>query len=300
MGSYSIVHRDNFNFKMICLVLLVGVLIPGCDKKSETIAAHEQQSQTQAYPILLAASQAADYGVPFCEQKFCNDIEIQTLNSSDPWFDQTVAAIISDIIRQQLNINQKLNLQQAVDAFVLASDQAQSAAQPHQTIKPWGLHIDAQLAAQQQQLALVMITANFAMPIPNQTIHTITRQNIQYSPARKPLNAPQRYFKVLDRKAQRMVQLYDVIAADKRLEFNQLLQQHYQLWRTKLDTEQQTRLPEKIYWANQDWFFDEQGIGIVYRASDWGVDAADLSINLTTAQTHHYLAASWLKQLQLR
>lgn len=284
--------HDDLKFKILYLVLPVAALIAGCDKTSETFAAHEQQSKKQTYPILIATSQAADYGVPFCEHKFCHDIEIQTLNSTDPWFDQTVAAMISDIIRKQLHMNQKLSLQQAVDAFVQASDQAQRTTQPHQTIKPWGLHIDAQLPAQQQQWALVMITANFVMPMSM----SMARQEHDI----KPPNAPQRYFSVLDRKAQRMVQLYDVIAADKRLEFNQLLQQHYQQWRKQQNVEHRLTLPEKIYWANQDWFFDEQGIGIVYRAADFGIDAADLVINLDHAQSQYFLNSALSALLQMQ
>lgn len=262
------------------LGLIAGMLI-ACDQtpSQQDQSQHylQEQAQQQGYPTLIATPAIADYALPFCEKKYCIDVEIFAFNSQDQWFNQYTHQQIADLIRQQLGLSQKLSLQQAVDQFISHSDLWLTE---NPDGKPWTMYIKPRVAIQQDALVLLVIN----------TEYQLGEQHI----------AAQNYFYILDRKIHKAIRLYDLIKADQRIAFSQMLQSRYQDWQLKLSDEDKQQLAEKLYWANQDWFFDEQGIAVYYRAKDLGVsDAEDLTIYLTPQQMQQWIRQEYLTQLGL-
>lgn len=258
-------------------LLLVMALLAGCSAEQKHDQPTRQQDSTRTYPVLIPSVRAAPYALPFCESGFCIDINIHDLDSTDHWFNARVDDLISDLIRAQLSrqlgrsLNQKLTLQQAVDAFIQAADDA--ANQQRGGAGRWSLQVNTQLAAQQQQLALVIIRLQARMG--QDTVD-------------------QTSYRVLDRQDQRVLRLYDLIDPAQRLAFGGLLHERYAHWRAQLTAEQQVNLPDKFYWANWDWYFDEQGISVVLHPADWQLEAKDVVIELTPAQTRQMVSTTWL------
>ena len=251
------------------ILLLIGALY-GCTPKKETDTQENtylhQQEQQQGYPVLIATPQSASYGLPFCEKQYCIDVEIFSFKSEDTWFNQLVDQKIADLIRQQLGIAQKLSLQVAVNEFVKRSDQWQET-QEHQ---PWSVYIQPRVVAQQGEITVTQI----------QTEYKLGDQII-----------PQQfYYFVVDRKNQHVFKLYDMVEQDKRVEFGLYIQQEYEKWRETQENKQQ--LKPQIYWANQDWFFDDQGIGIYYQSQQLALDTESIVNNNFTI----YLDIAHLKR----
>ncbi len=272
----------NFLGKMGILSLLIWC--SACSKAPDTQDQDKEQAELQAqeseqgYPVLVAMPQSAHYALPFCEKKYCIEVEIFDFKSKDQWFNQYTDAKIADLIRQQLGISQKLSLQRAVNEFVSRSDAWQ---EENEQKKAWTMYIKPRLAMQQGVMALLQV-------------HTEYHLGDEDVP-------PQDYFYVADRKAQQTVRLYDIVKQKSRVPFMNFIQEQYAKWQESLTEQQRQELPEKIYWANQDWFFDDQGIAIYYRAHDLAVEgrAKDLTIYLSPEQMKQWILPKYLKQLQL-
>lgn len=234
------------------ILLVVGALygcVPQKDTRTEEAVYLQEKEQQQGYPVLIATPESADYGLPFCEKQYCIDVEIFSFNSEDKWFNQLVNQQIADLIRQQLGIDQKLSLQLAVDEFVRRSDQWQETKEN----EPWSVYIQPRVVLQQGEIAVTQI----------QTEYTLGDKSI-----------PQQfYYTVADRKEQKLFKLYDMVEETKRVEFGLYIQQQYEQWREQSEYKQQ--LKAQIYWANQDWFFDDEGIGIYYRGQDLAENAEE-------------------------
>ncbi|GAA5016581.1 hypothetical protein GCM10023206_28460 [Acinetobacter puyangensis] len=243
----------------------------------------QQQQAQQGYPILIASPEIADYALPFCEKKYCIEVEIFDFNSQDQWFNQFTDQQIADLIRQKLALKQKMSLQAAVDQFVILSDEWQAQTE-NQSKKAWSLYIKPRVATQQGEIALLQI-------------------NAEYDVGEEKVPAQDYYF-VVDRKKQQMIRLYDIIAPKYRAALTDVIQQHYQDWQQQWSVQQQQaftgKQPEKLYWANQDWFFDDQGIAIYYRGTDLSTKTTkNLVIYLTPEQTRQWVLADYLQQFHL-
>ncbi|KAA8734545.1 hypothetical protein F4V57_06215 [Acinetobacter qingfengensis] len=265
------------------IFLPIGIMLflfTACDddqNKKQPDQLLQQQSQQQGYPVLIATPEAADYSLPFCEKQYCIEIEIQAFHSQDQWFNQITNQQIAELIRKQLGLKQKLTLQQAVDTFIQQSDLWQ---QQHPQSKPWSLYIQSKVPMQHQEMTLLQLES-------------------QYQIADQQIPA-EHYFFMLDRKRHQILRLYDVIKPEKRIEFGQFIQQSYQQWKQKLSATQSQNTPATLYWANQDWYVDEQGIVIYYRASDLQLTQQRvLEISLTTEQAKQWLNVDILQQLSL-
>lgn len=248
---------------------------PSHDKSAKDEQYLHQQEEKQGYPVLIAVPQSADYGLPFCEKQYCLDVEIFGLKSQDEWFNHYVDQQIANLIRLQLQLEQKLSLQKAVNEFVRLSDEWQEEKKN----QPWSVLIQTRVATQHHEITLLQI----------QTEYTLG-----------DLEVPEKiYYFVVDRKKQEGIKLYDVIKDNMREEFGSFLQTEYQKW---LETQpNKDKFTEKIYWANQDWFFDDQGVAVYYRSADLSTTTTDdnLTIYLPKAQTKKWLKINYFDQLGL-
>lgn len=264
----------------LSVVLCALVVLVGCTQEVEQSQQQKtKQEKEQGYVNLSAMPVTADYALPFCEKKYCIDVEIFGFKSQDEWFNQWVAQQSADLIRQQLGLKQKLSLQAAVDAFVNASDDWQTEVDNANAI-PWRLHIQPRIAMQHDAITLLQLQAEYRL---GETV--IPNRN---------------YYFILDRKQQQQRRLYDVIIPQHRVAFMDFIQSQYMAWQQDLSEKDKAKLPEKLYWANQDWFFDTEGIAVYYRAVDYGINnAPDLTIYLSAAQAQKWVQPETLKQLKL-
>ena len=69
------------------------------------------------------------------------------------------------------------------------------------------------------------------------------------------------------------------------------VQQAYQDWLKEQSSEIQNNAPEKLYWGQADWFFDDQGLGLHYRTHEIVQDGPQFDIYLSKAQTQQVLKA---------
>lgn len=274
------------------LTMVLVATLSGCSKPSEEQQQEQvetEQVKKQGYENLIAMPVIADYALPFCEDEYCIDVEVFGFKSKDQWFNDFVKMQSADLIRQQLGISQKLSLQRAVNEFVKRSDawrETQLAENKHAKPQAWSMYIKPRVAMQQGEMALLIINTSYQLG--DETV------------------PEQHYFYVVDRKAKRSWRLYDAINENKRVSFTHFVQAQYEAWReeisTNLSDEDQAKLPTKIYWANQDWFFDEQGVAIYYRFNDLcaeceATNGKDFTIYLSPTQSQQWIKAPLLKQL---
>ncbi|WP_374297987.1 hypothetical protein [Acinetobacter sp.] len=274
------------------LTMVLVATLSACSKPSE----EQQQEQVETeqykklgYENLIAMPVIADYALPFCEDEYCIDVEVFGFKSKDRWFNDFGKMQSADLIRQQLGISQKLSLQRAVNEFVKRSDawrETQLAENKHAKPQAWSMYIKPRLAMQQGEMALLIINTSYQLG--DETV------------------PEQHYFYVVDRKAKRSWRLYDAINENKRVSFTHFVQAQYDVWReetsAQLSEEDQVKLPTKIYWANQDWFFDEQGVAIYYRFNDLCAECEasngkGFTIYLSPTQSQQWIKAPLLKQL---
>lgn len=277
---------DGFLLKVAIVPLMLSLI--GCNEPTAEQAqekVEQEQVQKQGYANLVAMPVIADYALPFCEDEYCIDVEVFGFESKDQWFNAFVKAQTADLIRQQLGISQKLSLQRAVNEFVQRSDawrETQLAENKHAKPQAWSMYLKPRVAMQQNELALLIINSSYQLG---------------------EGSIPERqYFYVVDRKAQQQLRLYDVINENQRVAFSNFLQTQYQAWQAKQSTAIQSKLPAKIYWANQDWFFDEQGIAIYYHFDDLckqceEIQGEDFTIYLNLTQSQQWFKAGLRKQL---
>lgn len=281
-------------YSQIGIVSILAMLCSACEQKPDTTSHQqdqfEQQAHSQGYPVLIATPVSAAYSLPFCEKKYCSDIEIFSFQSQDQWFNQFTEQQIADLIRKRLGLTQQLNLQHAVNAFVQQSDawldQQQQLQNHHNKNNTgyWHLYIQPKVVMQQHEITIILIDTEMQLG------------------EDKP--SEQRYFYVLDRKQQQRIRLYDLVKEQARMSFNDEIQHQYQKWKTEqpqtADSELKP-LPEKIFWANQDWFFDHQGIAVVYRGEDLArPDAKGFTFYLSPEQSEAWIKAEQLQRLGLR
>lgn len=286
----------------------------------------QQQEQKQGYPILIATPTIADYGLPFCEKRYCIEVEIFDFKSQDQWFNQFTNERIADLIRRELGIREKMSLQQVINLFVQRSDDWRDLAQKkanekgkappsdtpneknsksniytsvtdsnkkyakesnkdlHVAYQAWRIYAQPQVILQKKQYAFLKI-------------------NIEYDVAGYVI-PEQSYFYAVDRKAKKQISLYDMVDANYRLALQNLIQQQYVTWKKTLTAEQSQQLPDKVYWASQDWLWSEEKntIVIYYRPYELGLEQAKpidpFVVELPTEHIKQWILPEYLSILQ--
>lgn len=257
--------------------MLIGtvILLSACNQKSDESkkTASEPQNTTQApnpdiLPYLNIQIRQAKYALPFCEKKNCIDIDIQSLHTQDTWLNQWIEKSQSQAIQSQILLKQNLSLQQAINAYVKASDEWQQQFKANQ---PYHLHMSSRIASQRNQYVLLQLQVDSKQA----DIEVKDRQ----------------YFFVADRKQQKNLMILDVIEKSKQPQLDQWAQQSYQAWLKKQEKNVQQTAPKKLYWGQAEWFFDGEGIGLHFRANEIVKDAKQLDIFLSKPQTQQVMKA---------
>lgn len=256
----------------LVFISLCGLGLTACDSekkpKNETVSEQKQPSQVNpdVLPFLNIQEQAAKYAVPFCEKKNCIEVDIQTIQTQDTFINQWVAESQAKVVQDQLGLKQAMTLQQAINAYVKKSDAWQSE---FKTNKPYELHMQTRIASQRNQFVLLQIVVNSQQ---------------------EDVSVKDRgYFFIADRKLQKKLSLLEVIQPAKQNSMNEIVQVEYAKWLEQQTAEVKKAAPKKLYWGQNDWFFDGEGVGIHYRASEIVPDGTQLDIYLTKAQTQQIL-----------
>ena len=256
-------------------MLIMGTCAFGlmaCDTKTQKNTEAEQVDRVvkvenpDVLPFLNIQQAKAKYALPFCEKKNCIEIDIQTIQTQDAWMNQWIGGSLSQVIQDQIGLKQAMTLQQAVDAYVKHSDQWQ---QEFIKNKAYELHLTTRIAAQRNQYVLLQVIVNS-----KQAEITVKDRG---------------YFLVADRQAQKKLSLLDILQPEQQNAMNALVQTQYAAWLKQQTAEVKKIAPKKLYWGQNDWFFDGEGIGIHYRASEIVKDGTQLDLYLSKAQTQMML-----------
>ena len=255
------------------MMLSGAILLSACDSSQQNKNTDEQTSilqkdQAEVLPYLNIKQQAADIALPFCENKNCIELEVQTLNTQDTWLNSWIAKNQAMVIQDQIGLKQNMNLQQAVDAYVKKSDAWQAQLDQN---KAYELAIYTRIAYQRNQYILLQVGVD--------SKQEGTQVKERY------------YFFVADRKQQKALSVLDVIDAKQQTRMNTFVQQAYQDWLKTQSRDVQKSAPPKLYWGQADWFFDDQGLGLHYRTHEIVKDGTQLDIYLSKAQTQQVLKA---------
>ena len=265
-----------FSLSLLGLLLLIAGLnacSPPVPPESKEDSYLNQQQEKQGYPILIATPQIADYGLPFCEKKYCIDVEIFSFKSQDLWFNEYVNQKIANLMTQQLGLQHKLSLQMAINEFVKMSDLWQEE-HPQQA---WSIYVQPRVVFQHNEIAVLEVKTQYLADNRNPQAKT--------------------FYDVIDRKRQRSIRLYDLVKPESRVDFGGYLLGEYRKWLK--DKNDYQDYPEKIYWANQDWFIDEEGLAIYYRATDFNSEdqGRPLVVYLSPAQLKAWIDDKYLHDI---
>ena len=262
---------QRYTLKML-IVGTCALSLMACDTKTEKNKEPEKVEKVikvenpDVLPFLNIQEGKAKYAVPFCEKKNCIEMDIQTIQTQDAWMNQWIGENQSQVIQDQIGLKQAMTLQQAVDAYVKQSDQWQ---QEFIKNKAYELHLSTRIAAQRNQFVLLQV-------IVNSTQAEVTVKD-------------RGYFFVADRQAQKKMGILDILQPKQQNVMNEIVQTQYAAWLKQQTAEVKKTAPKKLYWGQNDWFFDGEGIGIHYRASEIVKDGKQLDLYLTKAQTQMML-----------
>ena len=268
-----------FTKKITSILCLSTLLLVACDSKKDQKNSDTQQGKTQqevaeVLPYLNIQETKADYALPFCEKKNCIEIDIQTIKTQDEWLNQWIANNQSNVIQAQIDTKQNMTLQQAINAFVKKSDVWQAEFPKN---KAFELHMQTRMASQRNQYVLLQISIN----------------TLQADVSIKE----RQYFFVADRKLKKALSILEVIQPKQQNLLNNWVQVKYQEWLEKQDVDVQKQAPKKLYWGQADWFFDGEGIGLHYRASEIVKEGTQLDIYLSKEQTKQILKTDVYQQM---
>lgn len=267
------------SFKAVVLSLCVFSLVACDSKKQDEVPTQQQetiakQEPAEVLPFLNIEEAKANLAVPFCEKKNCIEIDIQTVNTQDAWMNQWIEESQSKVIQDQIGLKQAMTLQQAVNTYVKKSDEWQKEFIKN---KAYELHLQTRIASQRNQYVLLQVIVNSKQA---------------------EVNVKDRgYFFVADRKTQKKLSILDVIEPKQQNALNNIIQANYTEWMVEQKSEVKKLLPKKLYWGQNDWFFDGEGIGMHYRASEIAKDASQLDIYLNKAQTQQILKAEIFEKM---
>ena len=102
----------------IAVIVLASVLLlRNHSVGTEAASALDQtQAKAEVLPFLNMQESKAVYALPFCEQKNCIDVDIRTIKTQDTWLNGWIANNQAYVIQQQIQLNQKMTLQKAINA----------------------------------------------------------------------------------------------------------------------------------------------------------------------------------------
>ena len=265
------IRKDVLSLSLVSLALILN----GCDRdKSEqkvtaektAVAAEKSVEKADVLPYLNIQEQPAKVALPFCENKNCIDVSIQTLITVDPWINQWIEQSQAYVVQAQVEENKDLSLQQAVNAYVKKSDTWQAEFVKN---KAYELSMYTRIPYQRNQYVLMQIGVD-------------TQQ--------EGVSVKDRhYFFVADRRAQKSLSVLDIIDEKHKLTMNDIVQTAYAKWLTEQTKDVQKQAPKKLYWGQSNWFFDEEGIGLHYRPHEIIKDGEQLDIYFSKQQTQQVL-----------
>lgn len=259
----------------VIVVSLLSLALMACDskkpeapEKTDVKPPEVVVEKADVLPYLNIQEQPAKIALPFCERKNCIDIDIQTLNTVDPWMNTWIAKQQALVIQDQIGLKQDMTLQQAVNAFVKKSDAWQAELKIN---KAYTLSLYTRIPYQRNEFVLMQIGVD-------------TEQ--------EGISVKDRYyFYVADRRSQKNLKILDVINAKQQVNMDNIVQDAYKKWLKDNTKDVQQQAPQKLYWGQADWFFDQQGIGLHYRGDEIVKEAKQLDIYLSKEQTQQVLKA---------
>ena len=251
------------------LALLSMIFLSACEAKKTQDDVQKDESKASAaaeiLPYLKIQEQPAKIALPFCESKECLDLHIQTIQTADPWLNTWIERQQAMVVQDQIGLKQAMHLQQAVDAYIRASDIAQES----EGADAFRLDMYTRIPTQRNQYVLLQIGLNSQ------------QKGIEIS--------ERNYFYVADRKASKAVALLDIIEPSQQVTMDKIVQQAYQKWLLEQELQVQAKAPKKLYWGQADWFFDQEGVGLHYRSDEIVKDSRQLDVYLTKQQTQQVL-----------
>ncbi|WP_180177076.1 hypothetical protein [Acinetobacter sp. YH12039] len=264
--------KDATVFALLGSVLLLSACDSGKENKA-TKPADDGASEAvvinpDVLPYLNIQEQAAKIAKPFCENKSCIDLEIQTIQTVDTWLNGWIEKNQASVVQNQIALKQNMNLQQAVDAYVKKSDAWQAE---FKTNKAYELAMYTRVPYQRNQYVLLQIGVD------------TKQENITVK--------ERYYFFVADRRAKKNLKPLDIIDAKQQQNMDAIVQQAYSKWLDEQDVDVKKSAPKKLYWGQADWFFDQEGVGLHYRTDEIIKDSTQLDIYLSKAQTQQVLKA---------
>ncbi len=127
---------------------------PEAPEKTDVKPPEVVVEKADVLPYLNIQEQPAKIALPFCERKNCIDIDIQTLNTVDPWMNTWIAKQQALVIQDQIGLKQDMTLQQAVNAFVKKSDAWQAELKIN---KAYTLSLYTRIPYQRNEFVLMQI-----------------------------------------------------------------------------------------------------------------------------------------------
>ena len=226
-------------------------------------------------PYLDAKIEPAAFVMPKCKSKNCLKLEIQSLNTQDPWLNTWLAGRQAHVLMQQIGQETKdLSLQQAINRYAAASQDWQ---QQYRHNPAFELSMSSEIAYQKNAIVLLKVQVNS-----HQAETKITDRL---------------YFFVADRNTQKNLSLEDVIAPTQVQALQQILDQDYKQWLDKQEVDVKTAAPKHLAWQTAEWFYDQEGIGLHFQAGKITPTAEQLDIYLDTQQTQQVLKPTLFKLL---
>lgn len=256
-------------------LLGMSLLLSACDDakkpqqpESEKKASVFAPEKAEVLPYLNIQEQPAKIALPFCENKSCIDLDIQTVQTADAWLNTWIERNQALVVQDQIGLKQSMSLQQAINAYVKKSDAWQDEFKAN---RPYSLTMYTRIPYQRNQYVLLQVGVDTA------------QENVKVK--------DRHYFFVADRNTQKSLALLDIMDAQKQAKMNAIVQEAYARWLKEQDSTVQASAPKKLYWGQSDWFFDQEGIGLHYRTHEIVKDGKQLDIYLSKQQTQQVLKA---------
>lgn len=268
-----------YNFKCLMMGILTCALV-ACDAENQKVEPTEQQKQlaqqeqADILPFLNIKEANAEINVPLCGNQKCIELDFQTIKTQDTWLNQWVAERQSKVVLDQLKSKKTLTLDQALNAYAKDSEKWQKEFIKNQIYE---LRIDTKIALQRNQYVLLQVIVNS-----EQAGVTVKDRG---------------YFYVADRKLQKNLTVLDVVKPNKKQLLDAIVNMKYKQWLIGQNVDIKKLAPKKLSWDKHDWFFDNEGIGIHFRASEIAKNAPQLDIFLTKAQTQQILSPNVFERM---
>src|SRR5690606_13594049 len=230
---------------LLSSAMSLALLLSACEQKKSSSENPRQQQAVEVaeieteemLPYLNIQEQPAKVALPFCENKNCIDLDIQTLNTVDPWLNQWIEQKQTLVIQDQISDQdkQQMSLQQAVNAYVKKSDAWQQQLKLN---KAYQLSLYTRIPYQRNQYVLMQIGVD------------TEQENVKVK--------GRYYFFVADRRKQKNLTALDIIDPQQQVNMDQIVQDAYAKWLKENTATVQQNAPEKLYWGQADWFFDQE------------------------------------------